>query len=42
MEFLEDTKELVEVFQAHVFHTKVGYDEAELDGFPFGAPETGC
>jgi hypothetical protein len=29
MEFLEDTKELVEVFKAHVFNTKVVYDKAE-------------
>jgi hypothetical protein len=40
MEFLEDTKEIVEVFQAHVFDAKVLYDEAELDGSPFVAPET--
>ncbi len=26
MEFLEDTQEVVEVFQAHVFDTKVVYD----------------
>jgi hypothetical protein len=42
MEFLEDTKELVEVFKTHVFNTKVVYDKAELDGFIFVAPETGC
>ncbi len=42
MEFLEDTKEVVEVFRAHVFDTKVVYNEAELDGSPFVAPETGC
>ncbi len=42
MEFLEDTDEVVEVFQAHVFEAKVIYDEAELDGSPFLAPETGC
>jgi hypothetical protein len=42
MEFLEDTKEVVEVFKAHVFNTKVIYNMAELDGSPFVAPETGC
>ncbi len=42
MEFLEDTKEVVEVFQAHVFDTKVVDDEAELDVSPFVAPETKC
>jgi hypothetical protein len=42
MEFLEDTKEVVEVFQAHVFNTKVVCNEAELDESPFVAPETGC
>ena len=31
---------MVEVFNAHVFHTKVIDDEAELDGLPFVAPET--
>jgi hypothetical protein len=29
MEFLEDTKEVVEVLQAHVFDAKVVYNEAE-------------
>jgi hypothetical protein len=38
MEFLEDTKEIVEVFKAHIFNTKVIYDEAEMDGSPFVAP----
>jgi hypothetical protein len=42
MEFLEDTKEVVEVFQAHVFDAKVIYNEAELDGSPFVASETRC
>ncbi len=42
MEFLEAIKEVVEVFEAHVFDTKVVYDEAELDGSLFVAPETGC
>jgi hypothetical protein len=42
MEFLEDTKEVVEVIQAHIFDTKVIYDETELDGSPFMAPVTGC
>jgi hypothetical protein len=42
MEFLEDTKEVVEVFKAHIFDAKVLYDEAELDGSPFVASETRC
>jgi hypothetical protein len=42
IEFLEDTKEVVEVFQAHVFDTKVVYDETELDGSPFMVSETEC
>jgi hypothetical protein len=42
MEFLEDTKEVVEVFQAHIFDAKVVYDEAELDRSPFVVPETRC
>ncbi len=42
MEILDDTEEVVKVFQAHVFHTKVVYNETELDGSPFMAPETGC
>jgi hypothetical protein len=41
-EFLEDTEEVVEVFKAYVFNTKVIYEKAELDGSPFMAPETGC
>jgi hypothetical protein len=40
MEFLEDTKELVEVFKAYIFNTKVVYNKAELDGPPFAVPET--
>ncbi len=42
IELLQDTKEVVEVFLANVFDTKVAYDETELDGSPFMAPETGC
>ncbi len=42
MDFFQDTEEVVEVFQAHVFDTKVVYDETELDGSPFMAPETRC
>jgi hypothetical protein len=42
MEFLEDTEEIVEVFKTHIFNTKVVYDNAELDGLPFVAPEIGC
>jgi hypothetical protein len=32
MEFLEDTEEVVEVFQANAFDTKVVYNETELMG----------
>jgi hypothetical protein len=42
MEFLEDTKEVIEVLKAHVFNTRGVYNEAELDGSPFVVPETGC
>ncbi len=42
MEFLEDTKEVVEVFKAHIFNTKVVYNKAELDRPSFVAPETRC
>jgi hypothetical protein len=42
MEFLEDTKEVVEVFQAHIFDAKFVYNEAELDGSPFVVLETVC
>jgi hypothetical protein len=42
MEFHLDTEEVVEVFKAHIFNTKVIYDETELDWFPFMAPETRC
>ncbi len=42
MEFLEDTKEVVEVFKTHILKTKVIYNEAELDGSPFVVPETRC
>ncbi len=42
MEFLEDTEEVVEVFKAHIFNTKVVYNKVELDGSPFVVPETGC
>ncbi len=38
MKFLEEVKEMVEVFNAHVFRTKVIDDEAELDGSPFVTP----
>jgi hypothetical protein len=30
---------VVEVFDSHIFHTKVIYNETELDGMPFVAPE---
>ncbi len=38
MIFLEEVKAMVEVFNVHVFHTKVIEVEAELDGSPFVAP----
>ncbi len=38
MKFLEEVKEMVEVFNTLIFHTKVINDEAELDGLPFVAP----
>ncbi len=38
VKFLEEVKEMVEVFNAHIFHTKVFNDEAELDGSRFLAP----
>ncbi len=38
MKFLEEVEEMVEVFNAHIFHTKVINDEAKLDGLPFVAP----
>jgi hypothetical protein len=40
VKFLENFQEVVEVFNSDVFHTKVIYDEAELDWTPFVAPET--
>jgi hypothetical protein len=42
MEFLEDTKKVVEVFKAHTFNTKVVYNKVELDWLSFVAPELGC
>ncbi len=39
MEFLEQIKEMVEVFDPNIFDPKVIYDEAELNGAPFVAPE---
>ncbi len=40
VEFLEtNVQEVVEVFDSHTFHAKVIYNEAELDGTPFVAPE---
>ncbi len=39
VEFLEKIKEMVEVFDSNIFDPKVIYDEAELDGAPFVAPE---
>jgi hypothetical protein len=40
MEFLEKIKEMIEVFDSNIFDPKVIYNEAELDGAPFVAPET--
>ncbi len=40
MIFLEEVQEMVEVFDTHIFNTKVIDNEAELDGSPFVAPET--
>ena len=40
VKFLENVQEVVEVFDSNVFYIKVIYDEAELDGTPFVAPET--
>ncbi len=37
VEFLENDQEVVEVFDSNIFHTKVIYNEAELDGTPFVA-----
>jgi hypothetical protein len=39
VKFLENVQEVVEVFDSNIFHTKVIYNEAELDGTPFVAPE---
>ncbi len=39
VEFLENVQEVVEVFDSNIFHTKVIYNEAELDGTPFVVPE---
>ena len=42
MKFLEKIKQIVEMFNANIFNTKVIHNEAELKGTPFMAPETGC
>ena len=42
MKFLEKIKQIVEMFDANIFNTKVIHNEAELKGTPFMAPETGC
>jgi len=39
MEFLENVKEVVEVFDSNIFYIKVINNEAELDGVPFVVPE---
>ena len=40
VKFLEKVQEMIEVFDSHVFNTKVINYETELDGSPFVAPET--
>ena len=40
VKFLEKVQEMIELFNFHVFNTKVVNYEAELDGLPFVAPET--
>jgi len=39
MKFLENIKEVIEVFCSNIFYSKVINNEAELDGTPFVAPE---
>ena len=39
MEFLEQIKEMIEVFDPNIFDSKVINDKAELNGTPFVAPE---
>jgi len=39
MKFLENIKEVIEVFYSNIFYSKVINNEAELDGTPFVAPE---
>ena len=39
VEFLENIKEVVEVFNSNIFYTKVINNEAELDGTPIVMPE---
>jgi hypothetical protein len=39
VEFLENIQEVVEEFDSNIFHTKVIYNEAKLDGPPFMALE---
>ena len=38
--FLENIKEVVEVFNSNIFYPKVINNETELDGTPFVVPET--
>ena len=38
--FLGGVQEMVEVFNTHIFNSKVIDNEADLDGLPFVAPET--
>jgi hypothetical protein len=39
MKFIENIKEVIEVFYSDIFYSKVINNEAELDGMPFVAPE---
>ena len=38
--FFEDIQQVVEVFQANIFHTKVVYKEAKLNWPPFVTPQS--
>ena len=39
MKFIENIKEVIEVFYSDIFYSKVINNEAELDGMPFVVPE---
>ncbi len=42
VKFLEKVQKMIEVFDSHIFNTKVINYEVELDGLPYVAPETRC